>query len=268
MDKKTNRSAGTVALIASAATLGYGTRAAFRTAVESASKLVPSNYLTLIREGASDADKAKAKPFTATIQDFGDEYKAGHLVAYLEPHYRAKRWSNLGMPQMVESAKEILAKPEPDSDKSNRRTALEHKGCRAAISAWSHLKGEAGLKRQAKPRVVTATPTRRAAGDEKQVPSSNLTVPKFSAPIDAVKFFDRISADLLNKAVNGNALATPIAIKTAVQDFRKAIRAAVASAKAGQVRSTKAKAAKDTLPISVIAARGNGASKGNGASVN
>lgn len=258
--KQNRRSAVVVGLIASAADLGYNTRAGFQLAVESARRLVPSNYLTLL----ADKDE-KAKAYSTVIREFGLQYKAGHLVAYLEPHYGAKRWGNMGRAERIESALEILDKAEPESEKGNRRTALEHKGARAAISAWSHLKGEAGLKPVAAPRPKTGAKLKAAAGDEKTVPTSAITPPKFTpetTPVDVVAYFDRLSSDLLNKVVNGNAQYVPIGIKSAVADFRKAIRAAVAGSK----RTVKAKATKGTVSAAqVAAAMQNG--KPNGASV-
>jgi hypothetical protein len=247
---KNRRSAATLDLISSAATFGYDTRASFGKAVAAASKLVPSSYLSLL-----EAKDERAKAYSATIRDFGIQYKAGHLVAYLEPHYQAKRWSNLSLEQRVESAIEILNKANPDADSGNRRSDLEQRGYRAANTAWSHLKDEAGLKKRSESRERRRQPLAPAAGDAKEIPTSNLTVPKFSNGLDAVAFFDRISSDLLNKAVNGNALAVPIGIKSAVQEFRKAIRAAVADSKASAKRARAAKATKGTVSAADIAAR-------------
>jgi hypothetical protein len=252
--KKTNRSAATVALIASAADLGYVARTSFGTAVASAAKLVPSTYLATAYDKAGKLTET-GKRFAPVIRDFGEQYKAGHVVAYLEPHYGSKRWGNMERAQRVESAIEIMGKAEPTSERSNRRTELEHKAVKAAQSAWSHLKGEAGLKPQ------TASKTnrkgaskRRAVGDEKAVPAARLMAPHFVAPIDAVKFYENLAADLL-KAVNSNAMATPIALKSAVQDFRAAVRKAATELKAGAKRTAAAKATRGTVSAATIAAR-------------
>jgi hypothetical protein len=176
-------------------------------------------------------------------------------AAASEPHYGSKRWGNMERAQRVDSAIEIMGKAEPTSERSNRRTELEHKAVKAAQSAWSHLKGEAGLKPQ------TASKTnrkgaskRRAAGDEVAVRAARLTAPHFVAPIDAVKFYENLAADLL-KAVNSNAMATPIALKSAVQDFRAAVRKAATELKAGAKRTAAAKATRGTVSAATIAAR-------------
>jgi hypothetical protein len=265
-NKATRRSAATVALIASASGLGYASRAAFHTAVETARKLVPSNFLTVGFDKEGKLNDT-GKRFAPLIRDFGEQYKAGNVVAYLEPHYGSKRWGNMDRAQRVESAIEIMEKPEPTSEKSNRRTELEQKAVKAAQSAWTHLKGEAGLKRQSTSKVNRkGASKRRAAGDEKAVPTARLQAPSFIAPVDSFPFFQHVADDLL-KAVNANAMATPIGIKTAVQNFRKEIRAAIASAKAGAARSVKAKATRGTVSAADIAARAASAPKPNGASV-
>jgi hypothetical protein len=267
--KATRRSALIVGLISSAGTLGYTEAGSTGEVIAAASKLVPSNYLALIASDASDTDKARAKPFTEYVRDFGLEYQSAHVARYLELRSRSygNRWGNYDVSQKIAAGREVLEKAEPSSEKANRRTELEQSAVKAAQNRWKYVKEQAGLKPMPLARPKTGANLAPAAGTAKEVPSGHVTMPKFTAPIDAVEFFDRLSREVLS-GVNANALATPIAIKSAVQDFRKAIRAAVATAKAGAQRSAKAKATRGTVSAADVAAKQQRVAGGNGASTN
>lgn len=256
--KKLRRSATLTALINGAANLGYAFSGGFEAACAAASKLVPSDYLRRNDE--------QRKAFLPLIQDFGEQFKAGHLLRYLETRGYAKRFGNYDHAAKITACVEIMGKPEPTSDKANRRTEVEHKGVKAAQNAWTRVRDASGLK---KPVVASASKKagaskRRAAGDEKPVPTSRITVPAMHAPVEAMEFFQRIANDL-GKATNANAKVIPIGLKSAVEDFRKAVRVTLAAIKAGQSVSAR-KPRQPKAPVAAVVA-GNGAAKPNGASV-
>lgn len=245
--KAARRSATLVALINGASALGYAFSGGFEAACASAKKLVPSTYLTLSDE--------QRKPFAAQIADFGRHFKAGHLLRYLEMRGYNKRFGNMDEPAKIAECLAIFDKARPDNlEKTDRRTTLEHLGCRTADNAWSRVRDSAGLKKPAEKR---APSKRRAAGDEKAVPSARLTAPAMHAPVDALAFFKNVSADLL-KAINANAKVVPIGLKSAVEDFRKAVRIAIADVNAGKAPAKKAK----PVPAGIVA---KPAQAGNGA---
>lgn len=163
-DKAKRRSAATIALINSASNLGYEISGGFETAVREAKKLVPAGFLSLSDE--------RRKPYDALIRDFGEQFKAGHLLRYLELRGYEKRLGNYDRAQRIAAMIEIMGKPEPTSDKSGRRTELEHKGVKAAQNAWTRVRTDAGLKKPAQPRVQSGANKRKAAGDEKAVPTA------------------------------------------------------------------------------------------------
>lgn len=269
-DKANRRSAMIVGLISSAGTLGYTEAGSTAAVVKAAAKLVPSNYLSLISEGASDAEKERAKQFAPYIRDFGLEYQAAHVARYLEERGRtyANRWGNYDIAQKIEAGREIMAKAEPDSEVTNRREVIEQSAVKAAQNRWKYVKEQAGLKLPPKPRAKTGTQQLKAAAGTEKVPVSHLTVPKMHAPVEAIEFFDRLSKDAL-AGVNANALAVPIALKSAVQDFRKAVREAITQLKAGQKRAAAAKKDKASVSVADVAAKQQriaNASASNGAS--
>lgn len=248
--KTVKRSATLTALINGAASLGYAFSGGFEAACASAKKLVPSTFLALSDE--------QRKGYAAQIADFGRHFKAGHLLRYLENRGYNRRFGNMDEPAKIVECLAIFDKARPDNlEKTDRRTAVEHLGCRTADNAWSRVKDASGLKPPAPKR---APSKRRAAGDEKALPSARITAPVMHAPVDALGFFKNVSADLL-KAINANAKVVPIGLKTAVQDFRKAVREAIATVNAGKPTP---KVAKPKAPVAaVIAAKpvqtGNGA---------
>jgi hypothetical protein len=256
-DKANRRSALIVGLISSAGTLGYTEAGSTADVVKAAAKLVPSNYLTLIAEGASDAEKERAKQFAPYIRDFGLEYQSAHVARYLEERggrSYSNRWGNYDITQKIAAGREIMDKAEPESEKSNRRTVLEQSAVKAAQNRWKYVKEQAGLKLSPKPRAKTGTQQLKAAAGTEKVPVSHLTVPKMHAPVEAIEFFDRLSKDAL-AGVNANALAVPIALKSAVQDFRKAVREAISQLKAGEKRAATAKRDKSTVSVAEVAAK-------------
>jgi hypothetical protein len=249
--KKLRRSATLSALISGASSLGYAFSGGFEAAIAAAHKLVPSGYLGLNEE--------QRKTFAPVIRDFGIQFKAGHLLRYLETRGYNRRFGNMDNAQKIAECVTIFDKARPDNmEKSDRRTELEHAGCRAADNAWTRVRDGAGLK---PPAVKRAPSKRRAAGDEKAVPSARLTAPAMHAPVDALAFFQHVSADLL-KAVNANAKVVPIGLKSAVEDFRKAVRETVAAVKAGSPVATRKPRAKKAVPAAIAA---KAVSTGNGA---
>lgn len=70
-------------------------------------------------------------------------------------------------------------------------------------------------------------------------------------------FYQRISNDLL-KATNANALVVPVQLKSAVQDFNKAVREAIASVKAGNAPVKRARKPR-TVKAAPVAQPSNGA---------
>lgn len=251
--KAARRSATVTALIGNASSLGYAFSGGFEAAVTEAHKLVPSNFLSRTDE--------QRKAYEPVIRDFGEQFKAGHLLRYLEGRGYEKRLGNQDRAQRITAMIEIMGKPEPTSDKSNRRTDLEHKGVKAAQNAWTRVRTESGLKPQAQPsegRKAGAS-KRRAAGDEKAVPVASFTAPVMHAPIDALAFYQRVATELFN-ATNKNALVVPIELKSAVQDFRKAVREAVAAIKNRKSPQRKASAPRVRKPVAPTAQASNGAS--------
>lgn len=246
--KAVKRSATLTALINGASELGYAFSGGFEAACTSAKKLVPSTYLTL--------SEAQRKVYAPQIADFGRHFKAGHLLRYLENRGYNRRFGNLDAKQKIVECLGIFDKARPDNlEKTDRRTALEHLGCRTADNAWSRVRDSAGLKMPAPKR---APAKRRAAGDDKAVPTARITAPAMHAPVDALAFFQHVATDLL-KAVNANAKVVPIGLKSAVEDFRKAVRETVAAVKAGQPVKTRRAPVKKVAPVAPPAPAGNGA---------
>jgi hypothetical protein len=233
-EKRVRRSATVTALITSAAGLGYDLNSGFESAVESARKLAPRNFLSLTEE--------QRKAYQPVIRDYGIQFKAGHLLRYLESRGYERRFGNMDRAMRVEECIRIFDKATPEAEKTNRRTDLEHKGCKAADNAWTRVKDAAGLKappvkRPARPSQANA---KGKADNTNRPVDIRLAAPTLASANDAWKFYDNASAALLT-ATNKNAKSVPIAVKTAVQDFRKAIREALAAAKASAA-AAKAKA--------------------------
>jgi hypothetical protein len=156
------------------------------------------------------------------LADAGLNYKAGYVARYLkESAGYAKRWDNMGEPQLVDAAKEIYGKPYPESSKANRRTELEHKACRAADVSLATAKRRAGLIAEKK-------------GGRKPRPAAN---PPKAVPVDLVKasptlktkeaandYFATACAALL-ATVNKNAKRIDPRLSSAVTDFHNACKA-------------------------------------------
>lgn len=262
-EKAQRRSKSLTALISSAANLGYAFSGGFEAAVASAHKLVPSNYLGLSEE--------QRKVFAAQIRDFGIQFKAGHLLKYLELRGYNKRFGNMDHAQKIAACVEIFDAAPPESDKNNRRTETEHKGCRAADNAWTRVRDAAGLKPPAQKR----KPLRRAAGDEKgkgtaPVALTNLQPLKFAASSDALEAFKAIAANL-HRLVNGNVLTIPPQLRSAAQDFEAAVNRGIKELKAIGHPATKRPRKSSGKARSISAIAGNGKPKaqqpaaGNGA---
>jgi hypothetical protein len=126
------------------------------------------------------------------LADASLNYKAGYVARYLkETPSIAKRWGNMGEPQLIAAAKEIYGKPYPESSKANRRTELEHRACRAADVSLATAKRRAGLIAEKK-------------GGRKPRPAS---APAKAVPVDLVK----ASPKLPTKAAANDYFATACA---------------------------------------------------------
>lgn len=121
-------------LIATAGDVGFTASGAFENAVElvrAAVKALPKDASPLKHQG---------------MIDLGLQYKGGFIARNLlaEPAI-AKRWGNMGVPEMIVEALEVYAKPGFESGKPNRRTEREHKACRAADTSFSKIRERAGV---------------------------------------------------------------------------------------------------------------------------
>lgn len=191
------------ALVASAASVGMN---------------VATGYSEAVSLFKSIGTKSKV-----ALADAGLNYKAGYVARYLrDTAGYAKRWGNMGEPQLVDAAKEIYGKPYPESSKANRRTELEHRACRAADVSLATAKRRAGL-------IAAKT------GGRKPRPSSN--APVKAVPVDLVKasptlktkdaandYFATACAALL-ATVNKNAKRIDPRLSSAVTDFHAAVKA-------------------------------------------
>lgn len=168
--------------------------------------------------------KAIGTSSKVALVDASLNYKAGYVATYLMGNAAyAKRWHNLGEPELIEAGAEIYGKPYPESSKPNRRTELEHRACRAADVSLASAKRRAGLIAEKK-------------GGRKPRPASN--APSKAIPVDLVKasptlkdktaandYFATACAALL-ATVNKNAKKVDPRISSAVQDFHGALKAA------------------------------------------
>jgi hypothetical protein len=191
------------ALVASATTIGMDVANGYGRAVELFRKIGAKNR--------------------AALQLAATNYKHGYVAVYLKDRY-AKRWGNMTPEMMLDEVRAIYAKPYPESSKSNRRTELEHKACRAADVSVSTAKRRAGLVAEKK-------------GGRKPQPARKATSTK-AVPVDLVKasptlkdkpaandYFATACAALL-ATVNKNAKKIDPRISSAVSDFHSAMKAA------------------------------------------
>lgn len=83
----------------------------------------------------------------------------------------------------------------------NRRTFGQHMACRAAISAWSHIRGLAGA-----PSAQTGNtrPPRQTEGETVKLPANMVTIARANSPADVQAFALRI-ADVVKRYLNMNA---------------------------------------------------------------
>lgn len=205
--KKTAKplSAKLKALITGAASIGYGVAGGFAAGVQLAKDIGAKNKQALT--------------------DAGLEYKAGYIVRYLEDETAFKRsWSNMDAEQRFGAARDIYAKPYPESSKANRRSELEHKACRAADVSWHGCKARAGLivKAPRKPR----PPKNESAAKAPPVDLVKAS-PKLKDVTAANDYFATAAAALL-ATVDKNAKHMKPALSSAVQDFVAAVKKALA----------------------------------------
>jgi hypothetical protein len=195
-------SAKMLALVGTAATIGYSVQGAFAGAVALCRQIGQGHKLALT--------------------DAGLQFKAGYIVRYLEdvPAY-LKRVGNMDQAQRFDDALTIYGKPGPETAKPNRRTELEHRACRAADKSW----------RMAQVRAFNIQPKAR-----KPRPAAN--APSKAVPVDLVKaapnlptkaavndYFATALAALLT-TVNKNAKRVSPQISSAVTDCHAALKAA------------------------------------------
>lgn len=199
--KKPALSATLKALVAGAAIVGFTSANAFAGGVDLCRKLAKSR---------------------SALNDAGIEYKAGYVARYLrDERAMVRRWGNMDDAQIIDEARSIYGKPYPESSKSNRRTELEHKACRAADVSWASCKRRAGLIAEKK-------------GGRKPRPSANKPNP---IPVDLVKASPRLkdraaandyfatAAAALLATCDKNAKHVPPQISSAVSDFKAQITA-------------------------------------------
>lgn len=229
-DKKTRRTATQVALITSAADLGYTLAGGFQGAVDVASKLVPRNFLKL-----SEEERAA---YRDVIREFGIAFRSGHMLQYLERRGYEKRLGNMDRSMRLAEMVVIMGKSAPDTDSPSRRTEVEQKAERTAANAWTRVRTEAGLKEPSKPRATrTSTANAETGADATATPPVDLAVatPVFADAKAAAVYVNR-AANALARAVNAslakNKESVPPQISSAVQDFKASIRAALAQLKA------------------------------------
>jgi hypothetical protein len=188
-------------LIASAVTIGFNVATGYSEAVSLFRAIGTKNRVALA--------------------DAGMNYKCGYVARYLSDiPAMQKRWGNLNDEQLIAEARDIYAKPYPESSKPNRRTELEHKACRAADVSLATAKRRAGLIAEKK-------------GGRKPRPASNKA--DKAVPVDLVKtspvlktkaaandYFATAAAALL-ATVNKNAKNITPRISTAVQELHAAM---------------------------------------------
>lgn len=198
-------SAALKALIASAATVGAN---------------VANGYSEAVKLFRSIGTKNRT-----ALAEAGKRYTAGYVARYLGDNATyAKRWHNMDDAARVEAALLVLDKATPDSSKSDRRSELEHKACRAAAVSLATAKRRAGLVAEKK-------------GGRKPRPAAKATKGK-APPVDLVKasptlktrlaandYFATACAALL-ATVNKNAKHVEPRVATAVSDFHAALKAA------------------------------------------
>ncbi len=212
MSKKSNKTAAILnasqkRLVGTAAAIGFD---------------VATGYVAAVKLCKAIGDKTPAA--IKALNAAGSFYKAGYVAQSLLTGVYAKRWGNMDRAALVEAAIAIMAKSTPESSKADRRTAIEHKACRAADVSWSTAKRKADI-----------LPVK--AGNRKPRPSSNKTPAKV-LPVDMVKaspklanrgaandYFATCAAALL-VAVNKNAKHVEPRVSTAVTDFHAALKAA------------------------------------------
>jgi hypothetical protein len=165
--------------------------------------------------------------------------KAGRIVASFErpTHGNAKlanayvqsRWGNLDRAGRIEAALAILDLPSPDSSKPERRTKLEHVMVRAADSAISTARKNAGIA------------PKKAGGRKPKAPANPPEITasvgpvKFANDDDARDYFRNVMAALvqsaeINQQTGSAKLVKGVAfrVQSILIDARKAVEAALA----------------------------------------
>lgn len=249
---KATLSAKQQGLIDAAAAIGYGLSEGFDNAVDMARQLVPGNFLTFAYDADNKATERGKVYLQGVVRDFGIQFRAGHLLRYLERRGYEKRLHNQDRPQRLVSMIAILAKGEPESDKPEVRTDLEQSGAKAANNAWTRVKEASGIKPT---RSQTARKPKQGSNksdkpsDPTPISLAAMPTPKLSDRSAVLAFYDAESKKAL-QAVNANASAVPPQISSVVSDYRKAMLAAIKEVKALPVatangpRKPKAAAAK------------------------
>ena len=148
------------------------------------------------------------------VNAIANAYKAGRLCA------------SLGLKSEKEASAVFARLPYANgrgvpfpADGKPRRSADQHKACRAAISAWSTMRLLAGLE-SARNGAQRAVRTPKAKSDAK-LPANMVTIAKAKSPADVHAFALKI-AGVLKKYLDMNA-------KVAMGDDGTAMRAFIAS---------------------------------------
>lgn len=191
-------------LIATAGAIGYSASASFSAGVALARSIGGKHKVALVEAGLG--------------------YKAGYVARYLEdtPGIE-RRWGNLDQAARIVAAGLIYGQPYPESTKANRRTAIEHKACRAADVSWSSCKRRAGLVAEK----AGGRKPRPAANPPKAVPVDLVKAsPKLANKAAANDYFGTAAAALL-ATVDKNARHVSPQLSSAVTDFKAAVAKAL-----------------------------------------
>ncbi len=204
-------------LIGTAGSIGRTARGGFAAAVQLARNVAAT---VPVAAGVIGVDRAKAIIAHPAMRDVGLAYRYGFVAMYLldVPAY-AKRWHNMDEAAQDQAAAAIYAKAGPDTDKPDRRTAVEHAACRGADSSWSTARRQAGISAS-------------KGGGRKPRPAAN-DAPK-APPVDLVKasptlktkeavndYFATACAALL-ATVDKNAKRVAPQVSSALTDLRAA----------------------------------------------
>lgn len=190
-------------LIAGAFALGRTCRGGFNAGVTGLNAIVAT----------LDLKKVKKVGEHPAVIEFGLGFKAGYIVEYLTDFDDyLQRIGNFNDEQLWDDARMIYGRAYPTSSKPDRRTALEHKACRASDVSWHGVKVSAGV----------TIPKKRAANRKQttKAPPVDMVVasPAFKNKAAANDYFATAAVALL-ATVDKNAKKISPQLSSAVSDF-------------------------------------------------